>query len=327
MCLITQASPPNRLATMNSDPTAEPLVTCVIPTHGRQVLVGEALASVASQHLRPDAVVVVDDCGDFATQSASERILGGVGPELRYVDASDSSNSSAGRSRNVGAQVAGSRWLAFLDDDDLWDPDFLSATLARADESGAPLIVTWLDYIQTDGRVSEGRRILEGLTYEQVLSFNPGITGSNFLIRRDTFEAIGGFDPDLWVANDLDFFVRYLAAGYEYAVVPRPLALHRHHIGTRLTSGSARRVEGLARYWTKYATDLQWHDRLYLRSLKITAVPRRSVLSWTIRRALSFLMREFAGIARRRRSGRSAPTTATRDLPNSTEGSQRGRAT
>src|SRR5690606_32732850 len=124
---------------------------------------------------------------------------------------------TAGSSRNVGARLATGDLLAFLDDDDMWEPDHLESLHAVLLDEHADVAVGWT---RSDDPGFVFARIRPGLTARQVVSVNPGFVGSNFLITAEAFAAVGGFDPTLRVSNDQDLLVRLLAAGRTYAVVP-----------------------------------------------------------------------------------------------------------
>lgn len=97
-----------------------PLVTTIIPTYRRPEQLRAAVESALEQTVREHRVLVVDD---------------GAGlPELpddpRLTALSLSRNCAVlGVVRNVGIRLADSKYLAFLDDDNTWEPDHLTITL------------------------------------------------------------------------------------------------------------------------------------------------------------------------------------------------------
>lgn len=226
-------------------------VGCVIPTHNRDESMLTALGSVRGQTYRPERIVVVDDTGSEETRAAVEGVSR-IDETVLYCDAADLPRKAAGASRNAGAAELTSDLLAFLDDDDTWHPEFLEAAIAELERSNADLVVTW-------GSLRRGELVLDhnwqaetGFTAGQILADNPGVTGSNFVVRRSAFTAVGGFDAGLWVYNDLDFFVRFLDAGYPYSVVRRDLVHQVSTGGDHLSSRSERRARGIEAYLTKY---------------------------------------------------------------------------
>jgi glycosyltransferase involved in cell wall biosynthesis len=101
---------------------APPLVTTVIPTYRRPETLPAAVRSVLAQTIRDLRVIVVDDGG-------------GSLPELpddpRLVVVSLARNTAVlGVVRNVGIRLADSEFVAFLDDDNEWEPEHLATALA-----------------------------------------------------------------------------------------------------------------------------------------------------------------------------------------------------
>ncbi|MER6470823.1 glycosyltransferase family 2 protein [Streptomyces collinus] len=137
-----------RLAAAADRPAA--LVATVIATHRRPDELRAAVRSALAQTVRDQVVVVVDD---------------GAGlPELpddpRLFAVSLARNTGvAGVVRNVGIRLTRSRYVAFLDDDNLWEPDHLERALAVLESPGGP-----------DGVYTALRRVLPDGTERDVLS-------------------------------------------------------------------------------------------------------------------------------------------------------------
>jgi glycosyltransferase involved in cell wall biosynthesis len=94
---------------------SRPLVTAVIPTRNRPVLVCRAVRSALGQTYPHLEVVVVVDGPDPATVAALEELRE---PRVRIIALSE--NVGGGEARNIGAREARGEWVALLDDDDEW---------------------------------------------------------------------------------------------------------------------------------------------------------------------------------------------------------------
>ena len=107
-----------------------PLVSAVIPTHGRSTLVPRAVRSALGQTLGEIEVIVVVDGADETTMEA----LSNIGdPRLRLVPLETPVGQAD--ARNAGVAAARAPWIAFLDDDDLWEPAKLERQLRTATSS------------------------------------------------------------------------------------------------------------------------------------------------------------------------------------------------
>lgn len=263
--------------------TTNPRVSVVIPTHGRDGLLREAIGAAVEQRLRPDEVWVCDDLGSPATRRVVDEWSVATAGLVRYVDTSGPGAGTAGASRNRGAQLATGELLAFLDDDDLWRPDHLERLVAGLGDR-ADFAVSWTEADEPTWRFA---RMREGLTARQVVSRNPGFVGSNFVVRAATYRAVGGFDPALRVSNDQDLLVRLLAHDASYRVVPEVTLVNRIHEGPQLTDKTEARARAVLTYYRKHRALMGWRDRLVIativagiRRVCAPTAPRRA--AWTV---------------------------------------------
>ncbi|GAA3224111.1 glycosyltransferase family 2 protein [Dactylosporangium siamense] len=251
----------------------EPAVTCVVPTHDRPELLPRALRSVLAQTRPPDSVIVVDDTGSAGP------VVAEFDGRVRYVR---SWSSTAGASRNLGAARAGTPLLAFLDDDDTWHPTFLDRCVAELAESTVDFAAAWTWRCRA-GHRRPGGSLPPAAVPADWLHRNPGLTGSNFVVRAEAFGRLGGFDAALPVNSDLDLFVRALDLGLRYAVVPERLVVQYRNLSSR----GPRRASGLAGYRHKYRDRLTVGQRRFLRreqylALRFPDQPHRRRLAYAL---------------------------------------------
>ncbi|MCC2979788.1 glycosyltransferase family 2 protein [Sphingomonas sp. IC4-52] len=237
-------------------------ISVVIPTHRRADLLSRAVESVLAQARPAHEIIIVDDADESATRMVAERVAASSAVPIRYIR--NSACPGACGSRNLGAFVSAGDWIAFLDDDDDWMPDFLEQ-LASPASAGTPLVLSGLVRHEA-GHAPVVRASPEGLTAATVLAHRSSMTGSNFLIRADLFCAVRGFDPEMTVFNDWDLFIRLIKHGATYAVVPAPLAHWREHTGERIATPSLRRADGIARFMDRHGRGLPRAMRRELRT-------------------------------------------------------------
>lgn len=138
-------------ATTAAAPAA--LVATVIATHRRPEALRAAVRSALAQTITDQLVIVVDD-GAGLPQLPDD-------PRLFAVSLSRNTGV-AGVVRNVGIRLTRSRYVAFLDDDNEWDPDHLERALAVLDTPGTP--------DTPDGIYTALRRVLPDGTEHDTLS-------------------------------------------------------------------------------------------------------------------------------------------------------------
>lgn len=257
-------------------------VSCIIPTHNRENLLEQAIHSVNSQQTtaRLD-LVVVDDAASASTEALVAR-YNASNPAVTACYLPRPAGGGASASRNFGARHSSGQLLAFLDDDDLWHPDFIETLSAMVLGGDVDMSTCGLEVLERDGFRRPLSRMSEGLKPRDVAARNLGFTGSNFVITRDFFDRIGGFDVDLPVSNDKDLLVRFLIAGGQYRASERFLSIHRRHDGPQLTHADERRASGLERYLAKHEKVLTWGGRRFLRKT-VHNIRRRSASTWRAR--------------------------------------------
>lgn len=101
-------------------------VSVIIPTYNRARYVAQAINSVLAQTVTPEEIIVVDDGSTDNTQEVLKRF----GDRIRYIS---QNNAGPGIARNTGIKSSQNEYIAFLDSDDLWEPNRLERQLAAAE--------------------------------------------------------------------------------------------------------------------------------------------------------------------------------------------------
>jgi len=110
------------------------LVTVVIPLYNKEEQIGRAIRSVREQTFADWRMVVVDDGSTDAGPAIVEQI------EDERIEMVRQANAGPGAARNAGAKLAESKYVAFLDADDEWYPQFLERTLEAIEEHDVAMV-------------------------------------------------------------------------------------------------------------------------------------------------------------------------------------------
>lgn len=223
---------------------------CIIPTHGRPGHLSRSLDSVLQQSLAPAEVIVVDDLDDRPTAAVVQ--VTAMRTEIPMRRILNRTRPGASGSRNAGAAAARAEFVAFLDDDDVWRPEYLARAMAELDRTGADAVISGLCRIKHDGNIQPIVMPPREAIQSRLFDKNFGMTGSNLVIRRSAFERIGGFDPALPVFNDWDLLIRMVAGGVAYSVVPDLTVEWREHEGDRISTPTLRRAAGIECFVAKH---------------------------------------------------------------------------
>ena len=224
-------------------------VSVVIPAYnGTSRYLEEAIRSVLAQSYADHEIIVVDDASTDRTDALVQAI-----PQVRYVR--HSSNAGQAAARNTGARLAKSPYLAFLDQDDLWEPTFLEKTLAILEPAVSAALVHCDGY-----QVNERNEILE---YDAAMKHQRSITQllrgghdaatSGSVFRKSWFDSVGGYDAALSIWEDIDLAIR-LYGPERFIHFPQPMYRHRlygHNASKEIPS--LRALEGRRRFLDKHA--------------------------------------------------------------------------
>jgi glycosyltransferase involved in cell wall biosynthesis len=218
-------------------------VSVVIPTYNRSGHLKACVESLLAAGVPDIEVVVADDGSTDDTEEVTRRF----GEPVRYVR---QQNAGPAAARNRGAAISQGRYLTFLDSDDSWRPGIASrlvaqldrhpgVSLAFADTSMGNPVDGYASFIGTYGAewfhalpartLEPGLRQLERWPFLRRLSRRNVMFLGSLLVRRETFERVGGFDPALRGAADWEFFMRVVVAEPVAFSEGEPLALYEKH--------------------------------------------------------------------------------------------------
>jgi len=211
-----------------------PLVSIVIPTYNRAEIVGEAIDSILAQTFSECEIIVVDD----GSVDHTADVVRAYGERIRY---SRQNNRGVSAARNEGIGLAKAEWIAFLDSDDQWYPEYLEAQIKCIEDH--PQVIAQIANvvsIQPDGRKVnhfQGTGLVRELAgrasvvierpFSTVVRYAPWFVQCAVMKRRDLI-ACGLFDPALSIAEDFDLFARMSLRG-SFGVQTQPLVkIFRH---------------------------------------------------------------------------------------------------
>ena len=210
-----------------------PATSVIVTTYNHERLIGATIESVLAQTYRDYELIVVDDGSTDGTPDA-------VAPYRDRLSFIRQENQGPAASRNRGIEAARGRFLAFLDGDDLWEPDKLAYQVAAAEANPNSGIVA-VDGVQfSDGgilrdslfgdpiaQLLDGRESVTAYCYPQMLQHNVIPTTSQVLIPRRVLDEVGLSDTSLLLSSDWDLYIR-IAISRELTFVGRKLTRWRY---------------------------------------------------------------------------------------------------
>lgn len=190
------------------------LITVITPTYNRGHLISKAIESVLNQTYVNWEHIIVDDASSDNTREIVESF---EDDRIKFIGCKENGGNAV--ARNIGVKAAQGEYIAFLDSDDEYFPDYLEKAFNKLKNSkGVEFLWSGTRTVAIDGSYSESiwipktKRQPDQFLYE----LHVGI-GRGFLINRKCFSDLN-FDERLRTAVDTDFLIR-LRKKFQYTVL------------------------------------------------------------------------------------------------------------
>jgi glycosyltransferase involved in cell wall biosynthesis len=177
--------------------TGRPTISVIIPARNEEISLADCLQSLVAQSGVEFEIIVVDDHSTDRTRAIAESF-----PGVRVVEAGPLPQGWTGKNNSVtcGARLAHGEWLLFTDADTVHLPGSLAAALKEAHENGAEMLsyspeqiaVTFWEMATLPVVFAELARQYSPSKVSDPASPIAAANGQYILIRRETYDAIGG---------------------------------------------------------------------------------------------------------------------------------------
>jgi len=207
-------------------------ISFIIPAFNAARFIGETLDSVLTQNYRNLEIIVVDD---GSADNTVETVLAHPDERIRLYRQQNAGPSAA---RNLGLKHSVGEFIWYLDADDLILPAAVDLLVSKLNDnpsiSGA--IGQW-SIMDELGQVTSGT--LNAATSSEVsaeILFSAMLLRTVFpvgsaVFRRAVIEESGGWDEELWCAEDRDIYLRMLENGCRFGISDSEVFRYRHHTG------------------------------------------------------------------------------------------------
>lgn len=215
------------------------MTSFVIPCYNHGRFVAEAVRSCLDQIDTSVEVIVVDDgSDDGSTPAACDELESG---SVRVVH---QHNAGLPAARNAGAKLANGQFLVFLDADDWVEPTFASKLGALLDQDTDASHAYCQEHLTDLGNDVVWRVP----AWDPILLMVTNLHPVTCLIRRDRFEAAGGFDEGMTEGyEDWDLWLRFASRGWHGVRCREPLFNWRRHSHQTMIDDAVVRHEALYR--------------------------------------------------------------------------------
>jgi glycosyltransferase involved in cell wall biosynthesis len=195
-----------------------PVVSVIIPAYNVADYIGVALASVFGQSYTDFEVIVIND-----GSTDGERLELAMRPYLPRIIYLQQQNRGPSAARNLGIRHARGEYLAFLDSDDSWLPEYLTEQIEFL-RSESSLDMVYSDALFLGNTAAAGKTFMElcpshgPVTFESLLLEETQVITSGTIVSRQRVVEAGLFDENILCAEDHDLWLRiaYLGGKIDY---------------------------------------------------------------------------------------------------------------
>lgn len=239
-------------------------ISIAIPLYNKAPWVRRALQSVAAQSHGDFECIVVND----GSTDGGERLVAEFAKHDSRFRLINQANGGASAARNTAWQNASGAWVAFLDADDEWHPDFLRELVRAAQGPAADenIGIVATHYTETGRPVEVPLGLTTGILPDYfrdcLLSGRMLVWTSACAVRRSALQEVGGFRVGILTGQDVHCWMR-IALRYKVYLIATPLACY-HRDDPDCTSFRANKkvnLDSYALYARAYQEDKALFDR------------------------------------------------------------------
>jgi glycosyltransferase involved in cell wall biosynthesis len=230
------------------------LVSVVIPSYRGERFIRDSLNSVRHQTYSRWEILVVEDGSRDATQSIVEDFAR-RNPAHHVAYHRNEKNLGPSPARNVAFAQAQGEFVALLDADDRWLPDHLAGALCKLQSQSADVSFSSVVMIEDQSDLilgTWGPTANELSDFPHSLFFRNFVTPSATVMRRQVLAEVGPWDKQLRLCEDLDFWLRCVAAKMRFQYVGGCTCLYRRNHQEAATRESCALQEAFARVVERY---------------------------------------------------------------------------
>lgn len=234
---------------------SENTIAVIVPVFNGEKFIVRALNTIFEQSFLPTEVIIVDDGSKDKTVELINRYIADNIKVKKYLKILYQKNKGAGAARNKALAITTSKWIAFLDSDDLWDKKKLEKINEIIMKNPDVGIITHDEYEAEENNLNSQKYIPRHKNLKREDLFLQLYKGNIFstscmVIKKEIIEKAGNFDETLLSAQDYDLWIR--CSQYSNVIyLKEPLATYIVR-SDNITSNTYRRYKCEIKIYKKY---------------------------------------------------------------------------
>ncbi len=216
-----------------------PKISIVLPTYNGSRFIKQSIDSCINQTFTDWELIIVNDC---STDNTLEIVNTYATADKRIKVITNSVNKKLPASLNIGFRAAvtgeGGEFLTWTSDDNYYAPDALQKMLDAFNSNDNPDFVYADTYI-----VDESDNVIQTCRQNEINTLYYGCCiGACFLYKRSLYDKLGGYNENLFCAEDYEYWMRIWVSGAKFTHLHEPLYYYRNNSAS-LTATKARQVQ------------------------------------------------------------------------------------
>lgn len=226
------------------------MISIIIPLYNKEHCIQTTIESVLKQNFQDFELFVVDD---GSTDGSADVVMGFDDNRIKLIQKENGGVCSA---RNVGIREAGYEYVAFLDADDLWEPEFLSEISKMIhDFPDAGILGTSYFYLGKGTKESAGKPLSKdfyGIIDNSKWNLAHIYCSTAVCCKKSALNEVGLFDERIAYGEDIDVWWRIML-NHPAAFSNKELAIYRLDEENRAMNKEIPLDKLYINYFEKYA--------------------------------------------------------------------------
>ena len=203
----------------------QPKVSIITPTYNAEKFIEETIKSVSAQTYENYEHLIIDDCSSDLTVNIIEKYQS-YDNRIKLIKAP--TNGGAAEARNIGIKSASSKYIAFIDSDDIWEENKLKKQLEFMEQTQAAFSYTAYQIIKEDGELTNkciDEKAKPIVNYKDMLRKKSTLGCSTVMLDK---ERIGEIEmPLIRTGQDYALWLKLLKNGYNAYCLNEVLTRYR----------------------------------------------------------------------------------------------------
>ena len=212
------------------------LVSIVLPVFNGEVFLEQAISSILNQSYIFFELIIVNDC---STDNSLEIINSFAKKDERIIIVQNKTNKKLPASLNIGHRIAKGDFATWTSDDNIMKINFLEELLKAIEKEKVDVVYSNYDVIWADNTI---KRTHKAGPTEHLLFGNK--IGSSFLYKKTVFNYLNGYNEDLFLLEDYDFWLR-ASLNFKFHHLDKNLYNYRLHLSSLTNEIGSNKLTGI----------------------------------------------------------------------------------